>query len=116
MADDSQQPSDGADSAPTPASTPGAGQAAAPGEPRRSWLSRIIGQGPAARRRLSEAVVALLGTFLVALAAIGSLLIWHLVRRARLIRHRLAPPRIVQLPELPESQGDPHDHDEVPPA
>ena len=50
-------------------------------EPRRNWLSRIIGHGPAARKRLGEAVAALLGTALVALGAIGGLLIWHLSRR-----------------------------------
>ncbi len=81
-------------------------------EPRRDWLSRIIGQGPAARKRLGEAVAALLGTTLVALGAIGGLLIWHLVRRARIIRERLGPPRIVRMPELPELNGGLHDEDD----
>jgi hypothetical protein len=87
-----------------------------PGEPRRSWLSRIIGQGPAARKRLAEAVASLLGTALVALAAIGGLVIWHLVRRGRLIRERQAPPRIVRLPDLPAITGDLHDEDDAVPA
>ncbi len=90
---------------------------ALPGEPRRSWLSRIIGQGPAARKRLAEAVAALLGTALIALAAIGGLVIWHLVRRGRIIRERLGPPKVVRLPELPAITGDLHDEDdEVPTA
>lgn len=89
-----------------------------PGEPRRNWLRRIIGSGPEARRRLGEAVAALLGTALVALAAIGGLVIWHLVRRGRIIRDRLGPPKIVRLPDLADLQRGVHDdpHDELPPA
>jgi hypothetical protein len=87
-----------------------------PAEPRRSWLSRIIGQGPAARKRIGEAVAYGLGTVLVALAAIGGLVIWHLVRRGRLIRERQAPPRIVRLPDLPAITGDLHDKDDAVPA
>jgi hypothetical protein len=87
------------------------GVAANPREPRRSWLSRILGRGPEARKRLGEAVAALLGTALVALAAIGGLVIWHLVRRGRLIQHRQAQPRIVRWPDLPDGNGDLHDHD-----
>jgi hypothetical protein len=90
------------------------------GEPRRNWLRRIIGRGPAERQRLAEAVAALLGTALVAFAAVGGLLIWHLVRRGRIIRNRLDPPKIVRMPDLEELTGAPHDHpdadDPVPPA
>jgi hypothetical protein len=101
--------------APAPAS--GSGDAHVPGEPRRNWLSRIIGQGPAARRQLGEAVAALLGTALVGLAAIGGLLIWHLVRRGRIIRERLDPPRVVRLPEPQDLDGGRRDDpDDVPPA
>ncbi len=86
------------------------------GEPRRNWLRRIIGQGPEARRQLGEAVAALLGTALVALAAIGALLIWHLLRRGRIIRERLEPPKVVRLPELHDLAGGLHDdQDDVPP-
>lgn len=82
-------------------------------EPRRTWLSRIIGRGPAERKRLAEAVAALLGTALVAITAIGGLVIWHLIRRGRLIRERQAPPRIVRwpAPDLPDDDGEPHGHD-----
>jgi hypothetical protein len=84
-------------------------------EPRRNWLRRIIGQGPMARQRLGEAVVSLLGTALVALAAIGGLVIWHLVRRGRIIRERLEPPKVVRMPELADLTGDLHDENgEVP--
>ena len=41
----------------------------------------------------------------MALAALG-LLIWHIIRRGRLIRERLNPPRIVRLPELPGDEVD----------
>jgi hypothetical protein len=91
---------------------PAAPGSARPGEPRRSWLRRIIGQGPAARKRLSEAVAALLGTALIAVAAIGALVIWHLVRRGRIIRERLGPPKSVRMPELPAIKGDLHDEDD----
>jgi hypothetical protein len=105
MADDDRNPNGDGRSASGPA-TPA-------GEPRRSWLSRIIGQGPAARRRLGEAVAALLGTALVAVAAIGALVIWHLIRRGRLIRERQAPPRIVRMPELPDVKGELHEDDDA---
>ena len=55
-------------------------------EPRRSRLRQILDEQPQARSRLGHAVAVLLGTSLVALAAIGALVIWHLVRRGRLIR------------------------------
>jgi hypothetical protein len=82
-----------------------------PGEPWPNWLRRIIGQGPEARRRLAEAVAGLLGTALVALAAIGGLVIWHLVRRGRIIRDRLDPPKVVRRPELSDFKGDLRDDD-----
>ena len=65
------------------------------GEPRRNWLRRILQQGPEARRRMGDAVADLLGTALVSLALIGGLVVWHLVRRGRLLRERSSPPRII---------------------
>ena len=79
---------------------------AAPGEPRRSRLRRILDERPDARPRLGRAVAVLLGTGLVALAAFGALLLWHVIRRGRLIRERLNSPRIVQLPEFPGHEVD----------
>lgn len=89
-------------------------QAAGRDEPKRNWLRRIIGSGPEAKKRLGEAVGALLGTVLVSLAVLGGLLIWHLIRRGRLIRERQAPPRIVRLPELTTELGEPRDEDDLP--
>ncbi|WZO96308.1 hypothetical protein EP7_003299 [Isosphaeraceae bacterium EP7] len=60
-----------------------------------------------ARRRLGEAATSLLGWGLAGIVALGALAIWHLVRRGRLIRDGLAPPRDVQLPEIPD--GFPRD-------
>ncbi len=90
----------------------------APGKSRRSWLVRILERGPEARQRLVRAVAPLLGTVLIAMAAIGGLLIWHLVRRGRLIRQRLGPPRVVRLPQLTEDKVDPDDQHkrDAPPA
>jgi hypothetical protein len=75
-------------------------------EPRRSRLRQILDEQPQARSRLGNAVAILLGTSLVALAAISALLIWHLIRRGRLIRDRLSPPRKVWLPEIPAEEAD----------
>jgi hypothetical protein len=90
--------------APNPAPTD---RSAATRNQRRSPLRRILDERPEARSRLGRAVAALLGTGLFALAAIGGLLIWHLVRRGRMIRERLSPPRIVRLPEMPGHEIDP---------
>jgi hypothetical protein len=68
-------------------------------EPRRSLLYRLL-KTPGARDRLGPAVARLLGISLVSVAAVGALTIWHLVRRGRLIRERLSPPRVVRLPDL----------------
>jgi hypothetical protein len=78
----------------------------APGEPKRSRLRQILDERPEARPRLAKAFGALLGTTLVAITAMSILLIWHLVRRARLIREGLNPPRIVKLPEFPGDKVD----------
>jgi len=75
-------------------------------EPRRSRLRQILDEQPQARSRVGRAVAVLLGTSLVALAVIGALVIWHLIRRARLIRERLNPPRKVWLPEIPADEDD----------
>ena len=79
---------------------------AAPGEPPRTQLRRILDERPEARPRLGRAVAALLGTVLVALAAFGVLFLWHVRRRGRLIRERLNLPRVVRLPEIPERETD----------
>lgn len=79
----------------------------APGEPKRSRLRQILDEQPEARPRLAKAFGALLGTTLVAITAMSILLIWHLMRRARLIRERLNPPRMVKLPEFPDDEVDP---------
>jgi hypothetical protein len=77
-----------------------------PGEPRRSRLRRLLDERPEARPRIGRAIAVLLGTGLVAFAAFGALLIWHIVRRGRLIRERLSAPRIVRLPEFPGREVD----------
>jgi hypothetical protein len=79
-------------------------------EPRANWLRRIIGKGPSERKRLGEAIATLLGTALIGLAAIGGLVIWHLVRRGRIIRERLGPPRNVRMPEPRDLERGFHDH------
>ncbi len=75
-------------------------------EPRPTQLRRLL-QRPGARSRVTRAVVSLLGAGVVAIGAIGVLLIWHIARRARLIRERLGPPRMVRLPEIGPAEPDP---------
>jgi hypothetical protein len=77
------------------------------GQPPRSRLRQILDERPDARPRLGKAIAALLGTGLLTLAAVGGLLIWHIMRRARLIRERLNPPRIVRPLEAPGHEVDP---------
>jgi hypothetical protein len=69
-------------------------------EPRRDRLSRILAERPEARPRLRRAIGSLLGVVLVFIGVLGVLLIWHIRRRAQLIRDRLGPPRNVTLPDL----------------
>jgi hypothetical protein len=76
------------------------------GQPKRSRLGQILAERPEARPRLSRAVGSLLATALVAIAVMGILLIWHLRRRAQLIRDRLGPPRAVSLPDLARTGDD----------
>jgi hypothetical protein len=64
-------------------------------EPPRSELRRLLGR-PDAAPRVSRAVASLLAASIVAIAVLGALVIWHLVRRGRLIREGLKPPRPVR--------------------
>ena len=79
---------------------------ASEGKPKRSRLGQILTERPEARQRLGKAVGGLLATFLVALAACGLLLIWHLRRRAQLIRDHLAPSRSVSLSDFSLADDD----------
>jgi hypothetical protein len=45
-------------------------------------------------------VASLLGVAVASIGIVGALMIWHLVRRGRLLRARLAPPRDVWLPRV----------------
>jgi hypothetical protein len=61
---------------------------------------------PRDRTRIGWAAAAFLSAGLVAIVALGSLAIWHLVRRGRLIRERLGQPRDVRLPEIGARESD----------
>jgi hypothetical protein len=86
-------------------------------EPAPSLLGRFLKQRPQARDRLARAVGSLLIASLAGFAAIGVLVIWHLVRRGRLIRERLHSPRAVRLsaaepnepPDVEETSAGPDD-------
>ncbi len=63
---------------------------------------------PVPPRQRVERVVALWGVVtLVGVAILGLFVVWHLVRRGRLVRDRLGHPRIVQWPELPDRGPEP---------
>jgi len=64
-------------------------------EPKRNELRRLL-ERPDARPRVSRAVASLLAASIAAIAVLGALIIWHLVRRGRLIREGLNPPRPVR--------------------
>lgn len=66
---------------------------------KRSRLRQLLDR-PEARGRVSRAVASLLGVSVLSIGVVGALLIWHMVRRGRLIRESLGPPRDVQLPDL----------------
>lgn len=67
--------------------------------PKASQLRKLLDR-PDARPKVSRAVVSLLATEVLSIGVLGALVVWHLSRRARLIRDRLAPPRLVRLPDL----------------
>jgi hypothetical protein len=73
-------------------------------EPGRSRLRELL-ERPDAGPRVRQAVVRLLGVGVITIGVVGALTIWHLVRRGRLIRARLGPPRDVRLPDLASGTG-----------
>ena len=62
--------------------------------------------GPEERQRIGRLIVVLLGWGLVATALLGFLVLWHLIRRGRILRSNLAPPRPVSLPDERPIIGD----------
>lgn len=74
--------------------------------PPRTWLRDLLGRADA-RPRVGRAVASLLGVAIVSIGAMSALLIWHLVRRGRLIREQLPPPRDVRLPDPAEFRAEP---------
>jgi hypothetical protein len=69
---------------------------------KRSQLSRLLEQ-PKARGRVSRAIASLLAVWLISIAALGALVVWHLVRRGRMIRQGLAHRRPVAWPAIEAS-------------
>ncbi len=62
---------------------------------------------PDERVRIGRAAAVLLGWGLFATAALGLLALWHLIRRGRIVRANLSPPRSVSLPEPDQNSSDP---------
>jgi hypothetical protein len=61
------------------------------------------------RRRVGRAAATWLALALASIVTLGSLVVWHLIRRGRLIREGLGPPRIVDRldPERPVPEHAP---------
>ena len=68
-------------------------------ERRPSRLRQLLNRADA-RPRVVRAVSSLLGVSVLSIAVVGALFLWHVRRRGRLIRERLALPRDVRLPDL----------------
>jgi hypothetical protein len=73
-------------------------------EPKRSRLRQLL-ERPEARKRVSRAVASLLGVGILSIGVLGALVIWHLVRRGRLIQESLRPPRASPLNGLEFDRG-----------
>lgn len=84
-------------------------------EPPRSRLRQLLDR-PDARPRVGRAVASLLCASVATIGVLGVLLIWHLVRRGRLIREGLKPPRPVRLPDLDARPGDAGEADSLLPG
>lgn len=78
----------------------------------KTRLGRILHEHPEARSRLSRAVGGLLWVVLASVVVIAGLGLWHLRRRADLIRDRLDAVRGGSLPDL--SQDRPRTDEERP--
>ena len=71
----------------------------APRKDRRPLLERPELK-PEQRARIGRVAVLLLGWGLVASTVLGLLALWHLVRRGRVLRANLSPPKSVSMPEV----------------
>lgn len=67
-----------------------------------------------ARRRIGRAVAAWMALALTAVVTVTTLIVWHLVRRGRLIRETLPPPRAGILPELLSADSDSRSSESLP--
>jgi len=65
---------------------------------------------PAARRHLRRLAATWMGLVLGAVMTLSALILWHLVRRGRLLRENLDPPRVVRWEAI-----DPTDRNPEPP-
>jgi len=78
-----------------------------PGPAPNRW--RRLLERPDARPKVVRAVGSLLGVGVATIGVIGALVIWHLVRRGRLIREGLNPPRGVHLPGFEPTEPETDD-------
>lgn len=69
-------------------------------EPPKSRLRQLLKKPEG--QRVGRALASLLAMGVISIGILGVLLIWHAVRRGRLIQESLDPPRDVVLPDLTE--------------
>jgi hypothetical protein len=75
-------------------------------DPPPDRLRVALEKHPEARPRLGRALATLLGVGVGCIGILGALILWHLVRRGRLIREGLKPPREARLPDLGTSEPE----------
>ncbi len=73
-----------------------------PGEPGLPPSGHPGSGTEAGRRRTARAIGMFAGVSLSGVTLLGGLAIWHLSRRARLIRERASPVKDARWPELPD--------------
>jgi hypothetical protein len=73
-------------------------------DPRAATPRRV---DPEARRRIAEAAQIWVITCLSGVVVITALALWHLVRRGRMLRDQLRPPRDTRLPEIDSDRNNP---------
>ncbi len=73
-----------------------------PGRPDPRPLLERPDLKPEDRRRIGRALIPVLGWGLAATALLGLLTLWHLIRRGRILRANLPPPKLIPPLEIDE--------------
>lgn len=76
--------------------------------PRPRAPRPLVQRSPEERRQIVDALRLWVGITLVGIIGLASLVVWHVVRRGRILREGLGPPRVVDWPvDRPDPDGPP---------